>query len=87
MKKSQADVLSLCFLVAGILVLPTLEDGPVLQGRAMGFIGAVILLILLVRLVAFFTGYTPEERKEERRNLMALVGLWLVTLGLAFAGI
>ena len=87
MKKKTADILNVCFLVLGIVILPFLKDCSILQGRTMGFISVMILLMLIVRLVSYFTGYSEEEKKTDKLSVLILVILWLITSLLAFLGI
>lgn len=77
----------MCFLVLGIVILPFLKNSSILQGRTMGFISVIILLMLIIRFVAYFTGYSVEEKKEDKLSVSILVVLWLITLFLALAGI
>ena len=84
LKKKWCDTLSIIFLVLGIITLPFLKGHFGMSDNLMTVIvcGGTIISILLLKVIGYKTGYSEEERKEDRINfwilLLLLCGVLLV---------
>ncbi len=86
MKKKWCDIISIIFLVLGIVTLPFCKGHFGINDQLMTVVicGITVSLILLVKVIGYMTGYSASERKDDRINFWILL---LLLLGLLLAGV
>lgn len=88
MTKKWADRLNLLFLVVGVVALPFIKNSSFMQGKpTMGGCSVIIAIMLIIRIIAYFTGYTKEEKQTDKTSVLLLAIICLITIILTFMGI
>ena len=80
--KKMGDRIEIFIFVTGIVVLPFCKGNFGISENLMTTLicGSTVLLILLIKVIGYRTGYSESEIKNDRKNFMILLVLFVIVL-------